>query len=298
MTSETGHDDRLTAVLGYLAGLQKDLGTALGSVDGGKFAEEPWQSSLGRGRGLRMEGGAVFERAGVNFSEISGESLPPAASARRPELAGKPYQAAGVSLVAHPANPHCPSVHLNVRFFSAGEELWFGGGMDLTPHYGYEEDCRHFHKTCKSALDSCDPALYPEFKSRCDEYFYIKHRGEMRGIGGVFFDDFCRGGFDAAFAVMRSVGDAFADAYLPIIKRRKDAPFGDRQRKWQLLRRGRYVEFNLIYDRGTLFGLQSGGRAESILMSLPPLVEWNASLPPGKPEEDFAKNFLQPKKWA
>ncbi|MGI9307602.1 MAG: oxygen-dependent coproporphyrinogen oxidase, partial [Gammaproteobacteria bacterium] len=244
----------MPAVRQYLSALQTRLGGALAAADGGAFAEDAWESALGRGRGLRLEDGAVFERAGINFSDISGASLPPAATARRPEIAGQKYCAAGVSLVAHPRNPYCPAAHLNVRAFAAGDSWWFGGGMDLTPHYGFAEDCRHFHAACKTALDACDASLYPKFKKQCDEYFYLKHRDEMRGIGGVFFDDFRGRDFADAFAVARAVGDAFAGAYIPLVQKRKDTPYGERETMWQQLRRGRYVEFNLVYDRGTLFG--------------------------------------------
>ena len=284
----------------YLADLQNRLGAAFAAEEGAAFIAEEWQSALGKGRGLRREDGEVFERAGINFSDIGGEKLPPAATARRPHLAGLPYRAAGVSVVAHPRNPYCPAAHLNVRCFAAGSARWCGGGMDLTPHYGFEDDCRHFHSACKAALDEIDAALYPQFKAQCDEYFYIKHRGEMRGVGGVFFDDFDADGcFARAAAVMRAVGDAFANAYLPLVRARKNAPFGAREKAWQCLRRGRYVEFNLVYDRGTLFGLQSGGRAESILMSLPPQACWRAaSPPPGDAEARLLKEFLHPRKWA
>ncbi|MBE8158793.1 MAG: oxygen-dependent coproporphyrinogen oxidase [Betaproteobacteria bacterium] len=280
----------------YFAALQNTLGAAFAEIDGGVFAEEIWRGAPGVGRGLRLEDGAVFERAGINFSDIAGKRLPPAATARRPELAGREYCAAGLSLVAHPRNPYCPAAHLNVRFFAAGEVWWFGGGMDLTPHYGFAEDCRHFHAACKNALDAVDAALYPKFKKQCDEYFFIKHRNEMRGIGGVFFDDFNAGGFSHAFAVARAAGDAFCGAYLPLVQKRMNAPFGEREVLWQQQRRGRYVEFNLIYDRGTLFGLQSGGRAESILMSLPPVVRWRAGTAPGAEEKKLA-DFLRPREW-
>ena len=281
----------------YFADLQNKLGAALAETDGAAFAEETWESALGAGRGLRLEDGAVFERAGINFSAVSGDRLPPAATARRPELAGKQYQASGVSLVAHPRNPYCPAAHLNVRVFAAGDSRWFGGGMDLTPCYGFAEDCRHFHAACKNALDKFSPALYPKFKKQCDEYFFIKHRGETRGIGGVFFDDFNEGGFSRAFAVARAVGDAFAGAYLPLVQKRMDTPFGEKEILWQQLRRGRYAEFNLIYDRGTLFGLQSGARAESVLMSMPPSVRWRAETAPPGAEEAKLKDFLRPREW-
>ena len=265
-------------------------------IDGGRFVEETWRGKLGGGRGLRLEEGAVFERAGINFSDIEGGQLPPAATVRRPQLAGRPYRAAGVSLVSHPQNPHCPTGHLNVRVFVAGDIWWFGGGMDLTPSFAYVDDCRHFHGVCKTALDEFNPALYPLFKKQCDDYFYIKHRAEMRGIGGVFFDDFNARDFAHSFGVMRAVGDAFVRAYLPLIQKRHNTPFGDKDKRWQHFRRGRYVEFNLVYDRGTLFGLQSGGRAESILMSLPPIARWGAVLPDESAAE-LLKDFLRPQDW-
>ena len=286
------------AVDSYLRGLQERLLARATAQDGGAFARENWQGKLGQGNTAALLGGKVFERAGVNFSCIAGAALPPAASVRHPQLAGRPYSAAGVSAVFHPQNPYCPSAHLNVRRFCAGNVWWFGGGMDLTPYYGFAEDCRHFHTACKRALDPINPALYPQFKRDCDKYFYIPHRGEARGIGGVFFDDFNQGGFDSAFAVLRAVGDAFADAYFPLVARRAAAPFGARQRQWQLQRRGRYVEFNLVYDRGTLFGLQSGGRTEAILMSLPPAVAWGDGAPPTEEEAALAQKFLPPQKWA
>ena len=293
------NDTEITAAREYLADLQERLGAAFAAEDGAAFVAEEWQSALGKGRGLRRENGAVFERAGINFSDIAGDSLPPAATARRPHLAGESYCAAGVSLVAHPQNPYCPAAHMNVRFFAAGGARWCGGGMDLTPHYGFANDCRHFHSACKTALDDIDVALYPKFKKQCDDYFYIKHRGEMRGIGGVFFDDFNENGFPHALSVMRAIGDAFANAYLPIVRKRAKIPFGEREREWQLVRRGRYAEFNLVYDRGTLFGLQSGGRADSVLMSLPPLVRWRTeTTPPGEEEARLSQEFLRPREWA
>ena len=301
MKKTAGEGADWDGALAYLSGLRERLAADLAAEDGGAFAEDEWQSPLGKGRGLRMENSAVFERAGINFSSIAGNNLPPAATARRPELAGKNYRAAGVSLVAHPQNPFCPTAHLNVRVFFAGDAWWFGGGMDLTPHYPFADDCRHFHRECKTALDQCDPSLYPAFKRRCDDYFFIKHRNEMRGIGGVFFDDFDgEGQWQKAFAVARAVGDSFAAAYLPIVGRRKSAPFGKKEKAWQRHRRGRYVEFNLIHDRGTLFGLQSGGRADAILMSLPPSVCWGfeSSLAEEFGEKEFAlADFLRPQEW-
>lgn len=296
-TTDAITEAQTAAAREYLAGLQKRLGAAFADVEGCAFDSEQWQSKLGAGVGLHCQDGSVFERAGINFSDIAGRQLPPAASVRRPQLAGQPYVAAGVSVVAHPLNPYCPTAHLNVRFFAAQDAWWFGGGMDLTPYYGFEEDCRHFHGVCKSTLDSIDPTLYPQFKKKCDEYFYIRHRNEARGIGGIFFDDFHAGGFDQAFQLARKVGDAFADAYLPLVNKHKEDAYGHKQINWQQQRRGRYVEFNLVYDRGTLFGLQSGGRAASILMSLPPKVQWRELPPPGTEEEKLLTDFLPPREW-
>jgi coproporphyrinogen III oxidase len=248
--------------------------------------------------------GGVFEKGGVNFSHVTGAALPPSASAQRPELGGRSYQAMGVSLVVHPHNPHVPTSHANVRFFVAekpGEEpvWWFGGGFDLTPYYPVEEDCRHWHRVASEACAPFGEEVYPRFKAWCDDYFYLKHRGEARGIGGLFFDDLNEWGFDSCFAFMRAVGDAYLDAYLPIVERRKETAFGDRERQFQLYRRGRYVEFNLVYDRGTLFGLQSDGRTEAILMSLPPLVRWEYDYhpEPGTPEARLTEEFLPPRDW-
>jgi coproporphyrinogen III oxidase len=236
----------------------------------------------------------------VNLSRVQGNRLPSSASAARPQLAGQAYEAMGVSLVLHPRNPYCPTVHLNVRFFSAGDTWWFGGGMDLTPYYGFEEDARHFHAACKQALERSGPDYYPRFKRWCDEYFHLKHRNEARGIGGIFFDDLADRDLEFSFGLVRSVGDAFLGAYLPILERRRNTPFGRRERDFQLYRRGRYVEFNLVYDRGTLFGLQSGGRTESILMSLPPHAAWRYDWQPApdSPEEKLYTDFLRPRDWA
>jgi coproporphyrinogen III oxidase len=251
-----------------------------------------------------MENGPLFERAGVNFSHVSGGRLPPSASAARPELAGRGFEAMGVSLVLHPRNPFCPTVHLNVRFLLATRDAerpvwWFGGGMDLTPYYGFEEDARHFHAACKSAFAAFGEACYPRFKRWCDEYFFIKHRNEPRGIGGIFFDDLSEPDFESCFALAQSVGDHFVPAYVPIVARRRDHAYGDRERDFQAYRRGRYVEFNLVYDRGTLFGLQSGGRIESILMSLPPIVKWRYDWKPepGSAEARLYPDFLKPRDW-
>lgn len=286
----------------YLRGLQDRLCAALESEDGGaKFTSDPWQREGGGGGLTRiLADGAVFERAGVGFSFVLGDQLPPAASKQRPELAGRRWKALGVSLVVHPRNPYVPTAHLNVRFFIAEAEdadatWWFGGGFDLTPYYGFEGDARHWHAMAKDASGEA----YPFFKKWCDEYFFLPHRQEPRGIGGVFFDDWTLGGFTPAFATAKSVGDHFVPAYLPIVHSRKDTPFGERERQFQLYRRGRYVEFNLVHDRGTLFGLQSGGRAESILMSMPPLAAWRYDWrpEPGSPEAELYEKFLVPRDW-
>jgi coproporphyrinogen III oxidase len=252
-----------------------------------------------------VEEGQVFERGGCNFSHVVGAAMPPSATQHRPELAGAPFEAMGVSLVIHPRNPYVPTVHMNVRMFAACPQnhapvVWFGGGMDLTPYYGQEDDAAHFHRTCQAALTPFGPDKYPRFKQWCDEYFFLKHRGEPRGIGGVFFDDFSDLGFEDSFAMMRAVGDAFTDAYLPLVKRRRAQPYGERERDFQAYRRGRYVEFNLVFDRGTLFGLQSGGRTESILMSMPPIVKWRYDWKPeaGTPEGRLYSDFLRARDWA
>jgi coproporphyrinogen III oxidase len=294
------------AVSAYLAGLQARIVSGLEAVDGGSFRADRWSRPEGGGGLTRIiEEGAVFERAGVGFSRVQGPKLPPSASANRPELAGRSFDAMGVSLVLHPRNPYCPTVHMNVRCFVAlkpGEEpvWWFGGGMDLTPYYGFEEDARHFHATCKAALAPFGSDLHPRLKKWCDEYFFLKHRKEPRGIGGIFFDDHAEGGFDASFAMMQSVGDHFLAAYLPILEKRKGLAYTERERSFQAYRRGRYVEFNLVWDRGTLFGLQSGGRTESILMSMPPIVRWQYDWAPeaGSPEARLYSEFLVPKDWA
>ena len=289
------------AVHDYFTGLQHKIVSALESLEGRPFVSDAWQRPEGGGGTSRVvEEGELFERGGVNYSRVHGRALPPSASASRPQLAGEPWEAMGVSLVLHPRNPYCPTVHLNVRFFSCKDTWWFGGGMDLTPYYGFEEDARHFHAACKQALDRLDAAYYPRFKRWCDEYFFIKHRNEPRGIGGIFFDDLAERDFDFSFRLARSVGDAFLGAYLPILERRRHLPFGSRERAFQLYRRGRYVEFNLVYDRGTVFGLQSGGRAESILMSLPPHAAWRYDWKPapGSAEEKLYSDFLTPRDWA
>ncbi|MDR6501247.1 coproporphyrinogen III oxidase [Burkholderia ambifaria] len=293
----------------YLQGLQARIADALGALDGTPLATDAWQRGPAerlRGGGCTriLEGGRVFERAGIGFSDVAGDALPPSASAARPQLAGRGFEALGVSLVLHPRNPYCPTVHMNVRMLIAtkpGEDpvFWFGGGMDLTPVYGFEDDARHFHQACKDALDPFGAELYPRFKKWCDEYFFLKHRNEMRGIGGIFFDDFSEPGFERSFDMMQSVGDAFLQAYLPIVERRADLPYGERERDFQAYRRGRYVEFNLVFDRGTLFGLQSGGRTESILMSMPPVANWryNWQPEPGTPEARLYSDFIVPRDW-
>jgi coproporphyrinogen III oxidase len=285
------------AVHDYLAGLQERIVAALEILDRKGFVRDSWQRAEGGGgTSCILEEGQVFERAGVNFSRVHGARLPPSASAARPQLAGRAFEAMGVSLVLHPRNPYCPTAHMNVRFFSAGDTWWFGGGMDLTPYYGFEEDARHFHATCKKALEAVGADYYPRFKRWCDEYFYLRHRGEPRGVGGIFFDDLAE---ERSFELTKSVGDNFLAAYVPIIERRKEFAFGARERSFQAYRRGRYVEFNLVYDRGTLFGLQSGGRAESILMSLPPRADWRYDWKPepGSPEEKLYTDFLKPRDW-
>jgi coproporphyrinogen III oxidase len=290
----------------YLEGLQDSICRSLEEEDGAAvFREDRWSRAEGGGGRTRvLAEGAVFEKAGVAFSHVTGTTLPAAASARRPELAGKAWGALGVSVVIHPRNPHAPTSHANVRFFLAGADgpapaWWFGGGWDLTPYYGYEEDAVHWHRTARAAVAPFGAGLHARFKAACDEYFFLRHRGEPRGIGGLFFDDFEELGFERSFALLRSVGDAFIPAYRPIVARRKGAPFGEREREHQLRRRGRYVEFNLLQDRGTLFGIQSGGRTESILMSLPPAVRWDygAAPLPGTPEARLLEVFLRPRDW-
>jgi coproporphyrinogen III oxidase len=303
---------KATLVSAYLEELHSRITSTLEVYEGDagrRFGVDRWSkpegSALGgRGATAILEDGTVFERAGVGFSHVTGQKLPPSASAARPELAGRSFEALGVSLVLHPRNPFAPTVHMNVRFFmarKADEEdiWWFGGGMDLTPYYGFTEDAVHFHQTCKDALDPFGRHCYPAFKQRCDEYFYLKHRDEARGIGGIFFDDLNLSGFDETFALQRSVGDAFLPAYLPILERRYTMRYEAKQREWQQLRRGRYVEFNLVYDRGTLFGLQSGGRTESILISMPPSVSWRYAADPaeGSAEAALLRDFLVPRAW-
>jgi coproporphyrinogen III oxidase len=296
----------LAAVETYLLDLQDRLTAALEAEDGsGRFAEDRWQrSDGGGGRSRVLAGGAVFEQAGVGYSDVHGPALPPSATAQRPELAGRSFRALGVSVVIHPANPYVPTSHANVRCFAAerpGEPTvwWFGGGFDLTPYYPFAEDAVAWHRAARAACAPFGDSVYPRFKRWCDDYFFLAHRGETRGVGGLFFDDLSEWGFERSFAFLRAVGDTFAAAYLPIVRRRRESPFGDRERAFQLYRRGRYVEFNLIYDRGTLFGLESGGRTESILMSLPPLAAWRYgwSPEPGSPEEELYRDFLKPRDW-
>ncbi len=291
-------------VKAYLQELQDHLCAEIELLDGAAtFKRDPWQRPAGGGGESRvLSGGGIFEQAGVGFSHVFGNEMPPSATKHRPELAGKQFQAVGVSLVLHPVNPYVPTTHANFRFFSAGEKnpvWWFGGGFDLTPYYPFREDVVHWHQAAKAACDPFGDDLYPRYKEWCDRYFFLKHRDEARGVGGLFFDDLNEAGFEKSFAFLRSVGDSFLAAYAPIVLRRSDHPFGDRQREFQLYRRGRYVEFNLIYDRGTLFGLQSGGRTESILMSLPPQVRWeyNWQPEPGSPEEDLYLNYLKANDW-
>jgi coproporphyrinogen III oxidase len=298
----------ITAVRDYLLRLQDYICQQLEIVDGQeKFVEDAWERTdglAGGGRTRVLNDGAVFEQGGVNFSHVRGTSMPASATANRPELAGRSFEAIGVSLVIHPKNPFAPTSHANVRFFIAekeGEEpiWWFGGGYDLTPYYGFEEDAIHWHQTAKNACDPFGDDVYPKLKKWCDDYFYLKHRDETRGAGGLFFDDLNEGGFKHCFAFLQSVGNSYIDAYVPIVKRRKDTQYGEREHDFQLYRRGRYVEFNLVYDRGTLFGLQSGGRTESILMSLPPLVKWryNWQPEPGSDEAKLYEVFLKPQDW-
>jgi coproporphyrinogen III oxidase len=293
------------AVKAWLLDLQNRIVQALEAVDGASFLRDEWQRAEGGGGISRLvEEGNVIERGGVNFSHVLGAKLPPSASAHRPDIGGNPWEAMGVSLVIHPRNPYAPTVHMNVRFFSttnaAGEPVWwFGGGMDLTPYYGNQQDVKHFHQTCRDALAPFGEDLHGKFKQWCDEYFYLKHRQEARGVGGIFFDDHNAGGFEQSFAMTQSVGDAFLKAYLPILEARKDTPYGERERDFQAYRRGRYVEFNLVFDRGTLFGLQSGGRTEAILMSMPPIVKWRYRWEPeaGSPEAALYSDFLPHRDW-
>ncbi|MFL6693966.1 MAG: oxygen-dependent coproporphyrinogen oxidase [Ramlibacter sp.] len=304
MTSSPTQDVRA-----WLLGLQARITAACTEIDGTPFLTDPWRKDPGeslQGDGVTMilEQGPVLERAGVGFSHVRGPRLPPSATQHRPELAGAPFEAMGVSLVFHPRNPYAPTVHMNVRMISATPAggtpaFWVGGGMDLTPSYGFEDDTVHFHAACKQSLAAFGPDRHPRFKRWCDDYFCLKHRNEQRGVGGIFFDDVSDLGFDGGFALIRSVGDAFLQAYLPILQRRKDMPYGERERAFQLYRRGRYVEFNLVWDRGTHFGLQSGGRTESILLSMPPQCSWAYRKEPeaGTPEAELLTRYLQPREW-
>lgn len=294
------------AVKAFLLQLQEQICAALEQSDGAaRFVEDSWERAEGGGgRSRVLTKGAVFEQAGVNFSHVFGDKMPASATAHRPELAGRRFEAMGVSLVIHPNSPFIPTSHANVRFFIAEKESeapvwWFGGGFDLTPYYPFEDDVRHWHQV---AFDCCAPFgadVYPKYKAWCDEYFYLKHRGETRGVGGLFFDDLNQWGFERSFAFMRAVGEAYIKAYQPIVERRKQTPYSEAQRQFQLYRRGRYVEFNLVFDRGTLFGLQSGGRTESILMSMPPLVRWEYGFVPaeGSAEALLYQRYLQPQDW-
>ncbi|OGT22150.1 MAG: coproporphyrinogen III oxidase [Gammaproteobacteria bacterium RBG_16_57_12] len=295
------------AVKSYLLDLQDRICTGIEQEDGAaQFQEDLWQREGGGGGGRTrvLCNGSVFEQASINFSHVQGPKLPASATAHRPDLAGRSFEAMGVSLVIHPHNPYVPTSHANVRFFiahKAGSEpiWWFGGGFDLTPYYAFEEDCVHWHKVARSACDPFGKDIYPKYKKWCDEYFYLKHRNEPRGIGGLFFDDLNEGGFDRCFTFMKSIGDHYLEAYRPIVTRRRETGYGERERDFQLYRRGRYVEFNLVYDRGTLFGLQTGGRTESILMSLPPLVKWRYNWKPaeGTPEARLYQDFLRARDW-
>ena len=303
-------NDQLSGARVFLLGLQQRITDAVAEVDGHSFLADSWQKEPGetlQGSGITkiLEQGRLFERAGCGFSHVRGPSLPPSATQHRPELAGAPFEAMGVSLVFHPRNPYVPTVHMNVRMLAAtplagGEPVcWFGGGMDLTPFYGFDEDAAHFHQTCKDALQPFGDDKYPRFKRWCDEYFYLKHRQEQRGVGGVFFDDFQELGPQQSLAMMQCVADAFLTAYMPIVERRQDMVYGERERDFQLYRRGRYVEFNLVWDRGTHFGLQSGGRTESILMSMPPLASWSYQRPikQDSPEALLYSDFLVRRDW-
>jgi len=299
----------LDKVKDYLKTLQNRITGAIAQLDGGSFISDAWKKPSGealQGNGITqiLENGKVFERAGCGFSHVTGPKLPPSATHDRPELSGAPFEAMGVSLVFHPRNPYAPTVHMNVRMLSAktadGQTVaWFGGGMDLTPYYGFEEDAVHFHATCRDALNPFGEHLYPRFKTWCDDYFCLKHRNEQRGIGGIFFDDFSELGSVQSFAMVQSVGDALLKAYLPIVERRMNTPYGERERAHQLYRRGRYVEFNLVWDRGTHFGLQSGGRTESILLSMPPMVSWSYQhqAEAGTPEHDLMQRFIVRREW-
>ena len=312
MSQAFNTESTVARVRGYLLDLQARIIGALEAAEGARGARavtDPWHKAPGellQGDGITriIEGGRVFERAGCGFSHVRGPQLPPSATQHRPELAGAPFEAMGVSLVFHPRNPYVPTVHMNVRMIAAGHlgqepVCWFGGGMDLTPYYGFEEDAVHFHRSCRDALAPFGEDKYPRFKQWCDEYFYLKHRNEQRGVGGVFFDDFSELGFERSLGMTQAVGDAFLGAYLPIVDKRQNTAFGERERDFQLYRRGRYVEFNLVWDRGTHFGLQSGGRTESILLSMPPLASWEyrREAPEGSPEAELTRRFLVRRDW-
>ncbi len=300
----------IAAARAYFLGLQERIVSAAAALDGQPFLTDAWTRPPGgklEGDGITrlIENGNLLERGGCNFSHVKGTALPPSATQHRPQLAGAAFEAMGVSLVFHPRNPYVPTVHMNVRMFAALPKdaepvIWFGGGMDLTPYYGFEEDAVHFHRVCRESLAPFGKELHGRFKHWCDEYFFLKHRNEPRGVGGIFFDDFNELGFDRSFEMTQSVGDAFLKAYLPIAERRRDTPYGEREREFQAYRRGRYVEFNLVFDRGTLFGLQSGGRTEAILMSMPPVVNWRYQWAPapGTPEARLYTDFLRPRDWA
>jgi len=293
-------------VVNYLQRLQDTITGQLQHIDGtGTFETNCWEREAGGGgRSMVLRNGAIFEQAGVNFSEVHGSKLPASATAQRPELEGRDFHAMGVSLVVHPDNPYIPTSHANVRFFFAEKPgcdpvWWFGGGFDLTPYYGFQQDCEHWHRIAKQACEPFGPERYPQYKKWCDQYFYLRHRNEARGIGGLFFDDLNQPDFDQSFAFMRSVGDHYLPAYLPLVERHRHDKFGEREKQFQWYRRGRYVEFNLVYDRGTLFGLQSGGRTESILMSLPPVVNWRYNYQPedGSEEAALTEYYLIPRDW-
>ncbi|WP_281559021.1 oxygen-dependent coproporphyrinogen oxidase [Thalassomonas sp. RHCl1] len=305
MTTKNNIPD-INQVIQYLKSLQDSICQSLAQADGkASFMEDSWQREEGGGgRSRVLTDGAVFEQAGVNFSHVSGERMPASATAHRPELQGRSFQACGVSLVIHPKNPYIPTTHANVRFFIAEKEgadpvWWFGGGFDLTPYYPFKEDVIHWHQMAQQLSQPYGDDVYAKYKAWCDEYFYLKHRDETRGVGGIFFDDLNEWGFDKSFAYMQAVGDNFIPAYVPIVDKRKDTPYGEKERQFQLYRRGRYVEFNLVYDRGTLFGLQTGGRTESILMSLPPLVRWQYNYQPeeGSAEAELYNTYLKPQNW-
>jgi len=300
----TSASQQLEAVKTWLLSLQDSICASLSAIDGGQFAEDNWQREAGGGGRTRvLENGTVIEKGGVNFSHVYGDAMPASATAHRPELAGRRFNAMGVSLVIHPRNPYAPTSHANVRFFIAEADgqapiWWFGGGFDLTPYYPFDEDIVHWHQTAKDACDPFGGMVYDDYKKWCDDYFFLKHRNETRGVGGLFFDDLNEGGFDHCFALTRAVGEAYAPAYAPILAKRKDMPYGEREIEFQRYRRGRYVEFNLVFDRGTLFGLQTGGRTESILMSLPPLAAWRYNYTPeaGSAEARLS-DYLKPKSW-